>query len=83
MDTTFYYEGAKKKGVYLTHNIMNYLHTTDEHYVKDSWGILDCQIANSSLISQVNTKERNKYFNAMVNLVDDYKWQFQHIIESR
>lgn len=83
MDTTFYYEGAKKKGVYLTHNIMNYLHTTDEHYVKDSWGILDCQIANSSLISQVNTKERNKYFNAIVNLVDDYKLQFQHIIESR
>lgn len=83
MDTTFYYEGVKKKGVYLTHNIMNYLHTTDENYVKDSWGILECQIANSSLISQVNTKERTKYFNAMTQLVNDFKQQFQFIIETR
>lgn len=83
MDTTFYYEGSKRKGVYLTHNIMNYLFTTDEHYVNDSWNILDCQIANASLISQVNAKERNKYFNSALHLVEDYKLQFQHIIETR
>ena len=44
---------------------------------------LECQIANSNLISQVNTKERTKYFNAMTHLVDDFKQQFQHIIETR
>jgi hypothetical protein len=81
MDTTFYYEGAKKKGVYLTHNIMNYLHTTDEFYVKDSWGILDCQIANSSLISQVNNKERTKYFNSTAHMVDEIKVQFNQLIQ--
>jgi len=69
--------------VYLTHNIMNYLHTTDEFYVKDSWGILDCQIANSSLISQVNTKDRTKYFNATANLVDEFKVQFNQLIQAK
>lgn len=76
MDSTFYYEGSKSKGVYLTHNIMNYLHTMDEQYVKDSWGIMSCQIANSSLISQVNTKERNKYFLEMEGVIEEFKLGF-------
>jgi hypothetical protein len=41
---------------------MNYLQTVDKKYVLDSKQILDKQLANSSLISEVNEKERNNYF---------------------
>jgi hypothetical protein len=41
---------------------MNYLQTIDKKYVLDSKQILDKQLANSSLISEVNEKERNNYF---------------------
>lgn len=83
MDTTFYYEGAKTKGVYLTHNIMNYLHTVEEDYVRDSFGILECQIANSSLISKVNNKERTKYFKELNTMALGYKGQFQQLIKKK
>jgi len=61
-DAAFYYESKDRKGLYLTHNVMNYLQTTDEHYVSDTKQILDMQINNSSLISVVNEKERNHFF---------------------
>jgi hypothetical protein len=61
-DSTIYYSGKETSGIFLTHNIMNYLQTTDKKYVLDSKQILDKQLANSSLISEVNEKERNNYF---------------------
>ena len=83
MDNTFYYDGEKVKGVYLTHNIMNYLHTTDENYVRDSWNIMQCQLANSTLISEVNAKVRNNYFAELLNLVGQHKNQFNRIIQEK
>ena len=41
---------------------MNYLHATDRQYVEDTKQVLDIQLANSSLISNVNEKERNHFF---------------------
>jgi len=64
-DTTFYYEGGETKGVYLIHNILNYLHTADKAYVVDTKTVLDRQITNASLISEINHKERHKYFQYM------------------
>jgi hypothetical protein len=41
---------------------MNYLHTSELGYVADTKQIIDKQLANSSLISVVNEKERNNFF---------------------
>lgn len=64
-DFTVYYEGINRRGVYLTHNIMNYLHTTNERYVEDTKMVLDKQIANANLISKVNQKDRNQFFHEL------------------
>ena len=61
-DVTFYYSSKEQQGLYLTHNIMNYLETSNQSYVSDSKMIIDKQLANSSLISIVNEKERNHFF---------------------
>ncbi|MEN9699860.1 MAG: hypothetical protein RLZZ301_1058 [Bacteroidota bacterium] len=61
-DSAFYYETKDKQGLFLTHNIMNFLQTTDEQYVQDAKQVIDKQLANSSLISVVNERERNNYF---------------------
>lgn len=61
-DATFYYRSKDVQGLYITHNIMNYLETNNESFVKDSYFILEKQLMNSSLISVVNEKERNNFF---------------------
>lgn len=61
-DATFFYASRETKGIYVTHNILNYLETTNEAYVNDTRHILEKQLANSSLISVVNEKERNNFF---------------------
>lgn len=61
-DGTFYFSSEQVNGVFVTHNIMNYLETRDEKYVQDTKSILDRQLANSSKISQINEKERNHFF---------------------
>jgi hypothetical protein len=72
-DATFYYKGKELQGVYLTHNIMNYLETTDENYVNDSKLIIDKQMANSSLISIVNEKERKNFFYEFNKTINSFK----------
>ncbi len=61
-DSTFYYKGKGLEGLYISHNIMNHLQTEDPNYVADTKLILEKQLANSSIISAVNEKERNNYF---------------------
>ena len=81
-DSTILYETSKASGVYLTHNIMNYLHTMDEEYVTDSKRILQRQIENSSPLSEVNAKQRIQYFRSMNQLVGKYKQRFEQIINN-
>lgn len=72
-DVTFYYESKELKGLYLTHNIMNYLETTNPNYVNDSKLIIDKQLTNSSLISNVNEKERNNFFFEFDRTINSFK----------
>lgn len=70
---SIYYKTAESEGLYLTHNIMNFLSTRDEKYISDSVAILHKQMANSSIISEANEKERNKYFFQIENMVNQYR----------
>jgi hypothetical protein len=68
-DSTYCFESSTQKGLYITHNMMNYLHTKDETYVNESEQILHKLLENSSLISKVNEKERNSFFHQLERTV--------------
>ncbi|MFA7274298.1 MAG: hypothetical protein WC044_10530 [Crocinitomicaceae bacterium] len=72
-DATFYFKGKETEGLYITHNIMNYLETSNTAYVQDTVQILDRQLSNSSLISIVNEKERNNYFYDLDRTISSFK----------
>lgn len=77
-DNTFYYSSDEKEGIYLVHNHLNFLHTSNPTYVEESKSILDKQLANSSLISKINEKERNSFFHKLDNTIT----RFRNKIES-
>lgn len=76
-DSTYYYKSDSHKGVYLTHNMMNYLHTSDEKYVTESEQIINNLLVNSSLISEVNEKERNSFFYQLERTVIVHKQKIE------
>ena len=72
-ENTFYYTSEEAEGIYLAHNYMNYLHTNDKNYTKETKEILDKQLANSSLISKVNQKQRNMFFHKIDLHIDQFR----------
>lgn len=72
-DSTFHYQSKELKGVYIAHNIMNFLDTTNENYVNDTKLVIDKQMSNSSLISVVNEKERNNFFFEFNRTINTFK----------
>lgn len=76
-DTSFYYSSDEVDGIFLTHNQMNYLNTTDTVYVKETKLILEKQLANSSIISKVNQKERNIFFSQLDKTIQTIRTQIE------
>ncbi len=74
-DNTFYYSSDEIEGIYISHNLMNYLHTTAPSYVSETKSILDKQIANSSMISKVNEKQRNALFHKLYKNIESVRNQ--------
>lgn len=70
---SYHYKSKNSEGLFISHNLMNSIHTNDPVYVKDSKQILDKQLANSSMISQINEKERNSYFFKIQNMIQKHK----------
>lgn len=61
-DNTYLIKSNSGSSVYLSHNIMNYLNTTDPYYIQESEFVLEKLVNNSNLISKVNAKDRNRFF---------------------
>ncbi len=80
-DNTYLIKTDAGSSVYLTHNIMNYLNTTDPYYIKESEFVLDKLINNSSLISQVNVKDRNRFFAQLEKTVLSFKRRVEEELE--
>lgn len=80
-DSTFYYSSVESEGIFLTHNVLNYLHTTDKAYVSESLLILNQQLKNASPISRVNEKYRNSYFHALNKTIENAIKQISHQLE--
>lgn len=72
-DNTYYYSSKEQNGIYLVHNHLNFLHTSNPTYVEESKSILDKQLANSSLISKINEKERNSFFHKLDNTISAFR----------
>jgi hypothetical protein len=79
--TTIHYKSDDYSGLFIAHNIMNTLHTTDEVYVSDSESVLLKQIANSSMISTVNEKDRNNYFSQVKSMINGYRKKIEADLE--
>jgi hypothetical protein len=61
-DNTYLIKWDSGSSVYLSHNILNYLVTMDPYYAEESERVLTKLRDNSSLISKINAKERNRFF---------------------
>lgn len=72
-DNTYFYKTKKEKGIYIVHNHLNFLHTTDPTYVEESKSIMDRQLSNSSLISAVNEKDRNAFFHRLDRTITQFR----------
>lgn len=81
-NTTILYATEDYEGVYLGHNLLNFLHTSDQNYISDTKSVLHKQMANSSLISVVNEKQRNSFFSKLKLMIDSYKKKVELDLET-
>lgn len=72
-NTTIHYKTDDYQGLYVGHNLMNSVYTTDSAYIDDTVSVLQKQMANSSVISVVNEKERNNYFSQVKKMIDSFR----------
>ena len=72
-NATIYYKTDSVEGLYIGHNLLNSVHTNDKAYIKDSLSILNKQMANSSVISVVNEKDRNNYFFKVKKMIETFR----------
>jgi transcriptional regulator with XRE-family HTH domain len=76
-DSTYFFKSTEKNGMYITHNMMNYLSTSDQNYVNETEHILNKLVSNSSLISATNEKERNSFFFQLERTIQLYKQKIE------
>ena len=69
-DNTVYFKMGDFSMVHLGHNVMNILSTTNPDFCRDTYIALSNLIKNSTQISAVSEKERNRFFNFMLNRID-------------
>lgn len=72
-DNTYLIKSNSGSAVFFSHNIMNYLNTTDPYYIQESEFILDNLLQNSNLISEVNAKDRNRFFSEIELKVRNFR----------
>ena len=75
------YQSKDHTGLYITHNLLNFLHTSDNSYIDDSLNVMNKQMANSSLISKVNEKDRKSFFNGVRKMINNYKVKIELELE--
>ena len=71
-DSTVFIKMGDTRMVFLGHNVMNILTTTDPLFCVHTDKILKNIIRNSTLISVVGEKVRNKFFLKLINKIDEY-----------
>jgi hypothetical protein len=80
-DNTYLIKWDSGSSVYLSHNIMNYLVTMDPYYAEESENVLTKLKDNSSLISKINAKERNKFFGNIERTILNFRRKVESELE--
>ena len=66
-------EGSNSKTVFINHGVLNYMITRDKQFCDATKKSLENTLRKSSLISTVNEKERQRYFNDLRRKIESKK----------
>lgn len=80
-DNTYLVKWKDGKAMYTSHNIMNYLSTTDPFYTNETEFTLQNLFANSSPISKVNAKDRSRFFAGIDRTIQTFRKHVEATLE--
>ena len=80
-DNTYLTKWKGGSSVYFTHNLMNYLFTSDPYYVSESEAVLHRLVDNSSLISKENVKQRERFFAGIERTISNFRRKVEAELE--
>ncbi|MCH2233593.1 MAG: hypothetical protein MK078_05010 [Crocinitomicaceae bacterium] len=80
-DNTYVIDWDGGSAVYFSHNIMNYLNTTDPYYITESKFVLDKLKKNSSIITEDNAKERERFFSSIEKTIQNFRRKIEVELE--
>lgn len=72
-DNTIFVKTNNFTATYLTYNVLSILLTTDPRFCTGVENYLKGILKESVLISSVNAKERNRFFNRMLNKIEQFR----------
>ena len=72
-DNTIFVETDNFTATYLTYNVLSLLYTTDPEFCTGVKNYLNGILKESILISSVNAKERNRFFNKLLEKIEHFK----------
>ncbi len=72
-DNTVYVETEHFTATYITYNVLSLLVNTDKAFCKGVKDYLKGILKESILISSVNAKERNRFFNRLLEKIDNFR----------
>lgn len=72
-DNTIFVETNHFTATYLTYNVLSLLLTTDPQFCTGVKNYLDGILKESILISSVNAKERNRFFNKLLEKIETFR----------
>lgn len=70
-DNTILTRTDKVKTVFLNYDVLNYMYTRDEMFCEQTYQDMQNLMKKSTLISQTSEKQRNIFFNIMLNKIRD------------
>jgi hypothetical protein len=76
-DNTIYVKTDQFKAAYLTYNVLSLLMTSNPEFCDGVDNYLKGILKESILISSINAKERNRFFNRMINKIDHFQESIQ------
>lgn len=72
-DNTIFVETDNFTATYLTYNVLSLLFTTDPEFCLGVKNYLNGILKESILISSVNSRERNRFFNKLLSKIEQFK----------
>lgn len=76
-DNTIFFKLDSKRVTYISHNITELLMTTHEPFCDQTEQFISNLKSRSILISSISEKERNKFFNGIIDKIDNAKKKIQ------